>query len=215
MVAMGHLLPMDAATAPHVRALLEPLACVLNSIESLDVQPGGSVAIVGGGPMGLVHLIAAQAYGAWPILVVEPESARRSVALELGATRAVAPDDAGEVGRDMTGGEGFRSVAVAVGLAPAVPVALDLARRLGRINLFAGFPPGSSHTFDLNRIHYDEVRIFGTQNAPFHLYDKASRMIPRLPGLDRVVTNRYSLGDAAEAYSARLEKSGLKSAVLM
>jgi L-iditol 2-dehydrogenase len=215
LVAMGHLLPMDPATPPHLRALLEPFSCVLNSIESLEISAGSSVAIVGGGPMGLLHLIAAQAYGAGPILVVEPEASRRAVALELGATRAVAPEDGLAVGRELTGGEGFRAVAVAVGAAAAIPLALDLARRLGRINLFAGFPPNSSHAFDLNRIHYDEVRIFGTQNAPFHVYDKAARMIPRLPVLDRVVTNRYSLARAAETYGARLEKAGLKSAVVM
>jgi L-iditol 2-dehydrogenase len=104
---------------------------------------------------------------------------------------------------------------MAVGLPEAMPTALDLARRLGSINLFAGFPPGSNHTFDLNRIHYDEVRVFGTQNAPFHLYHRAAQMLPRLGALDRVITNRYELGDAAQAYSARLGREGLKSVVLV
>jgi L-iditol 2-dehydrogenase len=148
LVAMGQLLPMDPATPAHLRALLEPFACVLNSIESLSITPG-------------------------------------------------------------------RAVAMAVGLSQAVPLALGLARRLGAVNLFAGFPPGSAHTFDLNRIHYDEVRILGTQNAPFHLYGTAARLIPRLPQLDRVVTNRYSLANAAQAYTDRLGKSGLKSAVVV
>ena len=83
------------------------------------------------------------------------------------------------------------------------------------MNLFAGFPPNSTHVLDLNRVHYDEVRIFGTQNAPFHLYGRAAAMIPRLPVLDRIVTHRYSLADAANAYSARLGHDGLKSAVVM
>jgi hypothetical protein len=122
----------------------------------------------------LVHLVAAQAYGAGPIMVVEPDETRRAVALELGADAAVAPGEAVARGRDLTGGEGFPSVAMAVGLAEALALALDLARRLGRINLFAGFPPGSTHTLDLNRVHYDEVRILGTQNAPFHLYGRAA-----------------------------------------
>lgn len=215
LVAMGHLLPMDPATPPHVRALLEPFACVLNSIESLSIGAGSAVAIVGGGPMGLLHLIAARTYGAGPIMVVEPEAERRAVALELGADVAVAPAEALSTGRELTAGEGFSAVAMAVGLAEAAPLALDLARRLGSINLFAGFPPGSSHIFDLNRIHYDEVRILGTQNAPFHLYGKAARLIPRLPALDRVVTNCYALADAAQAYTARLGKAGLKSAVVI
>ncbi len=215
LVAMGQLLPIDPAIAPELRALLEPFSCVLNSIESLAIGAGTDVAIVGGGPMGLLHLIAARAYGAAKIMVVEPEAERRAVALELGADIAVDPADAVTAGRDLTAGEGFPAVAMAVGLAVAAPLALDLARRLGSINLFAGFPPGSTHTFDLNRIHYDEVRILGTQNAPFHLYGKAARLIPRLPQLARVVTNHYTLDNAADAYTARLGKAGLKSAVIV
>ena len=215
IVAMGQLLPMDRTVPSHLRALLEPFSCVLNSIEELGIGAGVSTAIVGGGPMGLLHLIAARAYGAGPIFVVEPEAERRAVALELGADAVATPDEAPTLAKELTGGEGFRAVAMAVGFAEAMPVALGVARRLGRINLFAGFPPGSSHVLDLNRVHYDEVKIFGTQNAPFHLYAKAARMIPRLSALDRVVTNRYSLADSASAYAARLGKAGLKSAVVI
>ena len=215
IVAKGQLLPMDRGVPSHLRALLEPFSCVLNSIEELSIGAGVSTAIVGGGPMGLLHLIAARAYGAGPTLVVEPEAERRTVALALGADAVSTPEEARAVAKDLTGGEGFRAVAMAVGFAEAMPVALDLARRLGRINLFAGFPPGSSHVLDLNRVHYDEVKIFGTQNAPFDLYAKAARMIPRLAALDRVVTNRYTLGDATSAYTARLGKAGLKSAVVI
>lgn len=214
LVAMGHLLPMDPAAAPHLRALLEPVACVLNSIECLHVRAGEPFAVVGGGPMGLLHLIVARHRGAGPILVVEPDATRRGVALELGADAACAPAEAPAVARDLTAGDGFPAVAMAVGLAGALPTALDITRRLGSVNLFAGFPPGSTHPLDLNRLHYDEIRILGTQNAPFHLYHRAATIIPRLPLLDRVVTHRYPLADAAAAYSARLGHEGLKSAVL-
>ena len=215
LVAMGHLLPMDRATPAHLRAFLEPLACVLNSIQSIGVRAGAPLAIVGGGPMGLVHLIVGKFFGAGPILVVEPEPARRHAALELGADAVCAPEEARQIGRDLTGGEGFNSVAMAVGLANAMPSALDLCRKLGTINLFAGFPPNSLHQLDLNRVHYDEIRILGTQNAPFPLYARAAAMLPRLPQIDRVITNRYTLAEAATAYSARLGKDGLKSAIVM
>lgn len=215
IVAAGQLLPVDPSAPPHIRALVEPLACTLNSIESIGTRAVSPVAIVGGGPMGLMHLLAARAYGADPVLVVEPEAVRRDVALELGATMAVAPEDAVAARDELTRGEGFPSVAMAVGFSEALPTALDLLRKLGTVNLFAGFPPGSTHALDLNRLHYDETRVLGTQNAPFHLYGRAAQLISRLPGLDRIVTNRYSLDDAAAAYSARLGKEGLKSAVVM
>ena len=215
LVAMGHLLPIDPATPPHLRALVEPFACVLNSLEALGVRAGLPVAIVGGGPMGLVHLIAARAYGAGPILVVEPDAARREVAKELGADAVAGPAEAAAACDELTRGEGFPAVAVAVGLSEAIPGALALARRMGSVNLFAGFPPGSAHLLDVNRLHYDETRLVGTQNAPISLYARAANMIPRLPALDRVVTNRYRLEDAAAAYGARLGREGLKSAVVM
>jgi L-iditol 2-dehydrogenase len=215
LVAMGHLLPVNPATPPHLRALLEPLACVLNSVESLGVRAGAPFAVVGGGPMGLMHLVVAKRYGAGPILVVEPDAGRREVALGLGADAVPPPDEAPALGRELTGGEGFPAVAMAVGLAAAMPTALALVRRLGCINLFAGFPPKSTHELDLNQVHYDEVRIFGTQNAPFHLYARAATLLPMLPDLDRIVTNRYRLEDAATAYAARLGHEGLKSAVVM
>ena len=215
IVAKGQLLAVDPATPPHIRALVEPLACTLNSIESIGVKRGAPLAIVGGGPMGLMHLLAGRAYGADPVLVVEPEPSRRAVALELGATRAVDPPGAVAARDKLTGGEGFPSVAMAVGFSDAMPTALDLCRKLGSINLFAGFPPGSSHALDLNRVHYDEVRIMGTQNAPFHLYERSAQLVSQIPELDRLVTNRYTLDQAAEAYAARLGKEGLKSAVVM
>lgn len=215
LVSMGHLLPMDSSTGAPRRALVEPLACVLNSLDALGVRPGQPFAIVGGGPMGLMHLVAARAYGAGPILVVEPEPERRSVAAQLGADGLAHPDEARERGMALTGGEGFPAVAVAVGAASAIPTALALVRRLGSVNLFAGFPPNASYELDLNRLHYDEIRLLGTQNAPLPLYERAAKMIPALDDLDRIVTNHYRLEQAAEAYGARLEKQGLKSAVVM
>jgi L-iditol 2-dehydrogenase len=214
MVALGHLLPMDPASPPHIRALLEPVACVLNSIEALQARPGDPFAVVGGGPMGLLHVLAARASGAGEVLVVEPDDARREVARELGAT-AVTPGEAPDAARDMTRGEGFTAVAMAVGFVEALPSALAITRKLGSINLFAGFPPGSFYELDVNRLHYDEIRLLGTQNAPFHLYARAARLIPSMPALEHIVTHRYRLEDAAAAYAARLGREGLKSAVVM
>ncbi|MGE5597571.1 MAG: zinc-dependent alcohol dehydrogenase [Hyphomicrobiales bacterium] len=215
IVAMGQLFPMDPTTPAHLRALVEPFACVLNSLEALEVRPGAPFAVVGGGPMGLLHVIAARAYGAGPILVAEPEPERQAIAVLLGADAVAHPEDAPKVGDELTKGERFPAVAVAVGNPAAIPTALALVARLGRINLFAGFPPGSSHQLDLNRLHYDEIRLVGSQNAPIRLYERAARIIPRLSGLDSVVTNHYRLADAAEAYTARLGHDGLKSAIIV
>lgn len=213
--ANGLLLPVDPAVPAVRRAMVEPLACVLASLEALEVTAGVGLAVVGGGPMGLMHLIAARAMGAAPVVVAEPLSERRAVALELGADAVWTPEEAPEAAQELTGGEGFPAVAVAVGLRGAVEVALAMARKMGKVNLFAGFPPGTRVELDVNELHYSELRLLGTQNAPVRLYARAASLVGRLPQLDRLVTHTFPLSDAAAAYGARLERQGLKSAVLV
>lgn len=213
--AGGGLLPVDPSLPPERRAMVEPLACVLASLEALRARAGDGLAVVGGGPMGLLHLVAARAMGVGPLLVVEPLPERRAVALDLGADVVASPEEAESVARTVTGGEGFPAVAVAVGSSAAVSLALRLARGMGRVNLFSGFPPGTAVPLDTNRLHYEELRLLGTQNAPLSLYERAAALLGRLPALDRIVTHRFPLERAEEAYAARLERHGLKNAIVM
>ncbi len=215
LLSLGHLLPVDPGIPPERRAFVEPLACVLHSARGLEFGPGRPVAIVGGGPMGLVHLLVAQRTGCGPTLVIEPLAERREVAAALGADAVATPEEATEVGRELTRGLGFPSVAVAVGSREGVELGLRLAAKMGRVNLFAGFPPGSSLALDLNRVHYDEVHLFGSQNAPIALYEAAAALVGRMPELERVITHRFRLEEAETAYAARLERRGLKSVVLI
>ena len=215
LVALGHLLPVDPRVPPERRAFVEPLACVLHSARRLAFGAGVAVAIVGGGPMGLVHLLVAQRTGCGPTLVVEPLPERREVAAALGADAVATPDEAVEVAKELTRGLGFPAVAVAVGSEGGAELGLRLAARMGRVNLFAGFAPGTALTLDLNRVHYDEVALFGTQNAPIGRYEEAAEIVGRMPELEQVITHRFRLEEAETAYAARLERRGLKSAVLM
>jgi aryl-alcohol dehydrogenase len=75
---------------------LGPLGCGLQTgaggvIRALAPPPGASIAVFGGGPVGLAAVMAAKIRGCDPILIVEPIAARRRLALELGATHAIDP----------------------------------------------------------------------------------------------------------------------------
>ncbi|MEE8369945.1 MAG: alcohol dehydrogenase catalytic domain-containing protein, partial [Dehalococcoidia bacterium] len=56
IVSLGHVFPVPDGLPPDVATLTEPLACVLNSLESCRISPGGSLLLLGAGPMGLLHL---------------------------------------------------------------------------------------------------------------------------------------------------------------
>jgi alcohol dehydrogenase len=69
------------------------------------VRPGESVAVFGLGGVGLSAIIGAHVAGATPIVAVDPSADKRAIAVELGATVAVAPGEAAAaIGELVAGG---------------------------------------------------------------------------------------------------------------
>jgi aryl-alcohol dehydrogenase len=60
-------------------------------LRSFGLRAGQSLAVFGAGGVGLSAIMAARLAGALRILAIEPQPARRKLALELGATHAVDP----------------------------------------------------------------------------------------------------------------------------
>ncbi len=215
LVRIGHVLAVPKELPLDIAALTEPAACTLNSLELCAVGAGTSVAIIGAGPMGLLHLIMARAVGANPIIVSEPIAERRGIAKRWGADLVLNPEteDVPAAVKAATGGYGADAVVLTVGVHALVTPAIDLVRKQGVINMFAGFPPGQTVPFDPNIIHYGEIILSGSQNATTEQYRKTLALLALVPHIDEVVTNRYDIEHAPEAYSSRLAMSGLKSLV--
>lgn len=90
------------------------------------VAPGGTIVIVGSGPIGMASLITAQWYSPSVVIVVDNDENRLRTAQELGATHTATASDAIEVVKAATGGKGCDTVIEAVG----IPATFELAQRL-------------------------------------------------------------------------------------
>jgi alcohol dehydrogenase len=92
------------------------------------VQPGGTVAIVGSGPVGLAALLTAQFYSPAKIIMVDLDDSRLQVAMRFGATATVNSSDgkAAEVVLDMTHGRGVDTAIEAVG----IPATFELCEKM-------------------------------------------------------------------------------------
>jgi L-iditol 2-dehydrogenase len=215
IVRTGHVLAVPDRLPLDIAALTEPAACVLNSLDLCQLGTGSSVAIMGAGPMGLLHLLLARAAGVGPIIVSEPVEARRAIARRWGADLVLDPatDDVPGAVKAATGGYGADAVVLTVGLHALVGPAIELVRRQGVINMFAGFPPNQTVPFDPNVIHYGEINLTGSQNATTDQYRRTLALLGQVPHIDEVITNRYGIERAPEAYSSRLAMDGLKSLV--
>jgi len=214
-VSAGHIFTAPEALRWEIAAMAEPVACTLNSLETCGIGAGSSLLIVGGGPMGLTHLVLAQSLGAATTIVVEPRQDRQMAARSLGATSVHPPDD-GDLRRavlSLTEGRGVDVAIVTIGDAGAAAAALPLVRRQGWVNLFAGAPVGAALTFEMNLVHYNELFLTGTQNATPDQFARTVALLPHLESLQRLITHRFPLERAPDAFAARLAYEGLKAVV--
>jgi L-iditol 2-dehydrogenase len=148
-------------------SLFEPTADVVHSIARLGVGPDDSLVVVGLGPMGLLHVAVARAYGARSIIGIDPIARRRTVAQELGATCVIDPGAVDPIAsvKQQTGGRGADKVSVAVGgikQSELSAQAIEYLARRGVISLFAGAYPATPIAVDPNLIHYNQLTITGT-----------------------------------------------------
>ena len=93
-----------------------------------QVKPGGTVAVVGVGPVGLAAIIAAKLYSPSLIIAIDRDENRLKVAKKLGADLGVVAgkDNAEEAVKGLTDGIGCDTVIEAVG----VPATLEMAQDL-------------------------------------------------------------------------------------
>ena len=115
---------------------------------------------------------------------------------------------------EATGGVGADIVIVSIGIPSLIEESLSLVRKQGWVNLFAGCPPDSEVRLDPNRIHGDEIRVTGTQNATPDQFRRTLELLPVLPGAGRLITHRFPLSQAQRAFDVRLAMEGLKPVVV-
>ena len=125
----------DAALMPSLLTLTDVMATGHHAAVSAKVSPGKTVAVVGGGAVGLCGVIAARRLGAEQIIFLDRHPDRIALAKAFGATDIVSErgEAAVERVRELTKGFGVHSVLECVGYAESTRTALSIARPGGAV----------------------------------------------------------------------------------
>ncbi len=123
-------------------AMAEPLACVLHGVEEARVKLGDIVAIIGAGPIGLLHLLTVKKMGVKKAIMIDLINERLNFAQKLGADETIngKRDNVAERIMQLTGGYGADVAIEAIGLPATWEQALKLARKGGTVLEFGGCP---------------------------------------------------------------------------
>lgn len=203
-----YVLPEDVSL--EIGALLEPVSVAVHAVDAANIHPGGSVAISGAGPIGLLCLEVALRAGATRTMVSEPVAEKRELAKKLGADVVVDPrrEDLEEIGKKLTEGRGFDSVIEASGNLGAARQAVALADNCGTVLWAAVYPKDEEVGVRPFYMYSRELTIRAIFTSPYS-FPRALNLLPKLE-LQPLITHIIPLSDIRGAFDLYKEGKSVK-----
>ncbi len=140
-------------------AALAPLGCGVQTgagavMRSLNAKKGESLVVIGGGAVGLSAVIGGTLAGCNPIILIEPQAARRELGSQVGATHLVDPaeGDLVEAIRAIVPA-GVDMVVESSGAKPPTDASVSMVAPRGRIGL-VGVPGALDATLNLPLVQW-------------------------------------------------------------
>jgi L-iditol 2-dehydrogenase len=191
-------------------ALLEPLGVAIHSVDLGHLPFGGTAAVVGCGPIGLLLISVLKTAGASSVLAVEPLAHRREAASRYGADLVAEP---GAVDlRELTGpgvDVAFEAAGARFNSGEAVRLTLESVRPGGRVVL-AGIPGDDAIRFQASVARRKGLTIAMVRRMN-HVYPRAISLAARgVVDLGALVSRREGLGEVKEAFGDAAHRTGLK-----
>ena len=124
-------------------AMVEPVSVAFHAVNLIRNDINDSVVVVGAGMIGLFVIQALRIKGYGTIIALDLDQSRLDMALELGADHALKSDDPEVLQkvRELTHGRGADMAFDVVGIAPTINLAINAARKGGKIGLVGNFSP--------------------------------------------------------------------------
>ena len=192
-----HPLPDDADL--RAAALLEPAACVAEACLLAAPLPGERAAVVGGGTLGMLSLQLLRAGGPGDLMLVARRAEREGLARRCGADRLVTPDDA------LAADDRFDVVIEAAGTPGSAQLAVDLARRGGRVVL-TGIPADAADGVSWQSLVTGAITVFNVFGAPSRAWLHTVRAFAAgLLDPRPLITHELPLAEVREAFRLMTE----------
>jgi L-iditol 2-dehydrogenase len=203
--------PFEEAT------FIEPVGCCLMALKKCNIQTGDSLAVIGVGGTGIIHVALASFFGASKIIATDLIDHKLRMAKKFGANVTVNPqkENLTEIVKAETDGRGVDIAIVTAPTIAAYETGLKTCRKGGKLCAFAPTIPGEKLKISPKELFFSETRIIPSYSTS-HLETRAAL---ELIGSGRInvrnlITHRFPLSRTEEAFKAARGKENLKVIVL-
>jgi S-(hydroxymethyl)glutathione dehydrogenase/alcohol dehydrogenase len=190
------------------------------ALNTAQVKPGSTVAVIGCGGVGQAVIQGARIAGASRIFAVDPVELKRKTAEQLGATDLIDPAQGDPISQvqALTGGRGADYAFEVIGLPETILQAYAMARRGGTVTVVGAARMDSQVTFGGFQLFYEEKKLLGC------IYGSAQvrRDFPRFIALTEtgrldlgsMVSRRIQLDEVNDAFRAMQAGEVIRSVIV-
>ena len=198
--------PVPDTVSDDAAALCEPLSVGIAAVRKAGIGGGSRVLVAGAGPIGIVVVQVASAYGATDIVVSDPDESRRNQARASGATAALDPtvDEPGS---------GFDAFIDASGAPAAVTTGIRALRPAGTVVLVGS--GAESMELPTQLIQNRELVLTGVFRYANTWPEAIALVESGRVDLDAMVTGRFPLESTAEALDSDRKPGSVKTVVVV
>jgi len=187
-------------------ALMEPLSVGIWACRKAGVSAGDRVLVTGAGPIGLLAMQCALAFGATEVTVSDVNAQRLEVARRTGATHTLTPRDGLDLEADALIECSGHPDALTGGI---------LALRPAGIAVLVGMGPGEEGTVPLSAIQRQEIWVTGTFRYANTYPTAIALAATGRVDLKSIITGHYGLEEAEAALKVgREDPSSVKPMVI-
>ena len=201
-VKHGGVLNIPANMSFEEAAMIEPLACCIRAWNKFKHQKNDSVAILGVGPTGIMHVLLAKLYGLGKVFCLDLNDFRldfakkfETVTIHSGNTNAM------EQIKSETANQGVDVVIVSTSSLNALKDAVHFVRKGGTIVMFGVPSKGSNVDLDMSEIYSKGITIVNSYAASdvdtTHALDLISN---KQINVSQLITHKYNLQECQQAF---------------
>jgi len=189
-------------------AFVEPFSVAYSAaVAAGGIDASDEVAVVGGGPIGLLCTLAAATMGG-SVTLIEPQAHRRELGLQIGARRAIDPTAGAltEQVSEATSGRGFDVVIEAAGAPAAMASAFPIAA-LGARVVLVGIDVGGTVPVEIGLVQSKALQVRGIIGSA-GMWPRTIRFMAT-SGVDPtpLLTATFPLGEGTAALDAARDTS--------